>query len=174
MEFAETFLLTDRQYYTRNWRISAMASFVYLPATAPPLRKLLPKSTPLSLSQPIQVLSIQAPRATSWKCEHCSREFKTDRGRKQHQNKCDAVTITRAITTSANQAETIIPVQPNVRPLVWGSYTLQDIELIINARRMMKSSTGAKTFSCYLQARLEKGLFVKRHVYSNYGRKIQL
>ena len=105
-----------------------MSSFIYLPATAPTLRTLLPKSTPASLSQPNQALLTQVPRPAAFTCEHCSRQFKTDRGRKQHQNKCGPATTSRTETTIPAQ-QSIVQVQP----LVWGSYTLQDIELIINA-----------------------------------------
>ena len=108
--------------------MSVMSSFTYLPATAPTLRTLLPKSTPASLSQPNQALLTQVPRPAAFACEHCSRQFKTDRGRKQQQNKCGPATTSRTETTIPAQ-QSIVQVQP----LVWGSYTLQDIELIINA-----------------------------------------
>ena len=110
-----------------------MQNFAYLPATAPVVRTLLPKSAPVTLSQPIPAQLIQVLH-TAWKCEHCAREFKTDRGCKQHQNKCNSATITHPTNALIGQTVAIIPVQPlAVQPLVWGSYTLEDLELIVNA-----------------------------------------
>ena len=91
-------------------------------SSAPPMRVILPKSSiqsELSSSEPTQT--------NSWKCNHCPRTFKTDRGRNQHQSKC---------RTSGSSS--VVRIQPNVevlqpQPLVWGSHSLADIQLIVNA-----------------------------------------
>ena len=109
-----------------------MSNIAYLPSSAPTLRTLLPKSLPVTLSQPIADYSVEVLR-TAWSCEFCARQFKTDRGRKQHQSKCTASVI-HPTPVFDRQNVAIIPVQPLVvQPLVWGSHNLQDIELIINS-----------------------------------------
>ena len=61
-------------------------SQVSILSSAPPLRMILPKQTLfISSSQPVPVQS-----SNSWKCQNCPRRFKTERGQKQHQNKCAA------------------------------------------------------------------------------------
>ena len=91
-------------------------------SSAPPMRVILPKSSiesELSSSEPTQT--------NSWKCNHCTRTFKTDRGRYQRQSK------SRTLGSSS-----VVRIQPNVevlqpQPLVWGSHSLADIQLIVNA-----------------------------------------
>ena len=97
-----------------------------IPSTAPPLRVILPKSlSTTSSSQPES--SLRCDLLNTWKCDNCPRTFKTDRGRNQHQNKC-----------RTSSSSSVVRSQPNVevqqpQPLVWGSHSLADVELIINA-----------------------------------------
>ena len=101
-----------------------MAQIVFIQSSAPQPRAILPKAAvTLPATQPTQSTS-----SNLWKCKNCPRSFKTERGRKLHENKCE-IRLNAVDNVGINIAAT--PHDPE--PLFWGSHTLRDIELIINA-----------------------------------------
>ena len=101
-----------------------------LPSSAPSLttfRAILPKSSvTFSSSQPTESASSPAI------CNSCGRTFKTERGLKQHAKKCKQNITEHAIARDIPVAVADVE-ESRDEPLVWGSYTMADIELVINS-----------------------------------------
>ena len=95
-----------------------------LPSSAPAyvaLRSILSKSSVQS--------SCSQPAPNIWDCENCRRSFKTERGLKQHANRCK-----QKLSTGNEHLIRPVAIQEiRNEPLVWGSYTLLDIDMIINS-----------------------------------------